>query len=358
MLRAFFLWGILAAAVAADELKLVQFSDIHSGGRYFSDQAFQSACREGLRLHPQGLLLTGDNGDNSYDQDHFYQRFRQDVGRWTEVVADYPGEVFLAPGNDDFGHNYQSQPEELRATAEAFREALGTRYYLNDLGNGLSASRLGGFRWITVNSQLFSPKNHTPEAPQQADATFQWLRGVLNQGTSPVVLMCHIPPSWDLYVGRPGWKPEYLRRLAELLDDYPSQVVIVCGHFHRNHIQGMRPQRPIPILTGGALATKYGYQPNWRDYRWQLEPGLGVKELSYTVHYPGHPLWSANYDLRPDRLQQFLDLISTNRSAYQHYMLDVYGHDKDWKKSTDDEAVRERIWNEFWVEPGAEEPSF
>lgn len=356
MLRAFFLWGLLVATACAEELRLIQFSDLHAGGPHYSQSAFQEACSLGLALQPQAVVLTGDHGDNSYDREHFNQRLRRDLPLWKEALKNYPGEVFLALGNDDFGHNYQSEPDDLRATAQTMQQTFGSRCYLNELGNGLSPSQLGGFRWITINSQLFSPMNRTPQAADQAETSLQWLQATLKQGEGPVVLLSHIPPSWDLYLGKPGWHPEYLLRLAEILEEYPSQVIFLCGHLHRNHVQAMRPQRPIPILTCGALATKYGYQPNWRDYLWQVEPGQGLTHLQYRLHYPAHPEWTACYDLCPDRIQDFLDRLIGQWSFCRDYVRDIYGHHNQWENWADKESIREQVFREFWVDPKAVSP--
>lgn len=356
MSRAFFLWVLvflsLKVAVEADELRLVQLSDIHSGGPHFSESAFQEACQQALSLQPQGVLLTGDHADNSFDRKNFDQRFVQDVGRWKQALQGYTGQVFLTLGNDDYTHNYQTEPDDLQATYKTLQETLGSRCYLNELGNGVAPVQLGGFLWVSLNSQVFSPLNGGAEAPQQAQDTLVWLEQQLEGWQGPVVLLCHIPPSWDLYLGKPGWKPEYLRRLADILQDYPSQVLILSGHFHRNHVQAMRPSRPIPILTGGALATKYGYQPNWRSYRWTVRPGQGASHIAYTLHYPGHPEWTRSYELVPDRIRDFLDLLQRRNSVYRDYVQDIYGHHTQWEDWAEQDSIRTRIEREFWVDPG------
>lgn len=352
MLRAFFLFW-LAAMAGAEELTLVQFSDIHSGGPHFSQGAFEEACRQGLALNPQAVVLTGDHGDNSLHRETFDSRIMEDIGRWKAPLAEYSGQIFLAAGNDDVVHNYQTQPADLRVQARAFEAAFGGRNYLDELGNGLAPSRLGGFRWISLNSQIFSPVNKASEAPSQAEATFQWLQGQLKSASDPVVLVCHIPPSWDLYMARPSWRPEYLRRLAAILDDFAGSAVVLCGHYHRNHVQGMRPDRPIPILTAGALATKYDYASNWRHYRWQVTAGRGVAALSYTLHFTGHPEWTVDYQLRPDRLGDFLDRLRGDADFYRGYVRDVYGHHPDWEGWAERDSTREKILEEFWVETGS-----
>ena len=344
------LCAILALAAPAEELRMVQFSDMHSGGPHFWLEALKEATQQGLALHPQAILLTGDHGDNSLDRSEFDARLMLDLQRWSKALAGYDGEIFMAPGNDDVGHNYQTQSSDLKAQLHAFQQAFGERCYLNELGNGLSPSHLGGLRWISLNSQIFSPLNKTPEAPQQARQTFEWLKETLGDSPQPVVILCHIAPSWDLYVGKPGWKPEYIRQLTDLLNEYPGQVMFVCGHMHRNHVQAMRPLRPIPILTGGALATKYGYQSNWRDYRWQVDDQR-VEKVDYTLHYIQHPEWNIDYQVEPDHVGHVLDRLKADPDFYLQYVRDIYGHYVDWRKRADDPLIHQAVYDQFWVEP-------
>ncbi|MBN9417934.1 MAG: metallophosphoesterase [Candidatus Eremiobacteraeota bacterium] len=351
MLRALLTGGLLlslGAGVSAEELRLVQFSDLHSGGPHFWLEALKEATEQGLALKPQAILLTGDHGDNSLDKSEFDARIMLDMQRWRKALEGYQGEIFLTPGNDDVGHNYQTQPADLKAQWHAFQETFGERNYLNELGNGISPSKLGGLRWLSLNSQIFSPLNKTPEAPEQARQTFQWLRQTLGESQQPVVILCHIAPSWDLYLGKPGWKEEYLRELDQVLGDYPGQVMFVCGHMHRNHVQAMRPARPIPILTGGALATKYGYQSNWRDYRWQVDD-RGVERVEYTLHYIQHPEWTIDYQLEPDHIDSFLDRLRNDADFFRQYFCDIYGHFEKWQQKAEDPAQRRGVFEQFWV---------
>lgn len=341
------LWTRIAAA---EELRLVQFSDMHSGGPHFWLDALKEATQEGLALQPQAILLTGDHGDNSLDKSEFDARIVLDLQRWRKALEGYPGEIFLAPGNDDVGHNYQTQPEDLKAQWHAFQEAFGERNYLNELGNGISPSRLGGFRWVTLNSQIFSPLNKTPQAPEQASQTFEWLNNTLGDSQQPVIILCHIAPSWDLYVGKPGWKVEYIKQLQDILGAYPGKVMFVCGHMHRNHVQAMLPNRPIPILTGGALATKYGYQSNWRDYTWQIDES-GIEKVDYTLHYIHHPEWNIHYQLEPDHIEGFLQKLRDDRDFFTQYVCDIYAHYEKWQKKAEDPDQRKSILEQFWVEP-------
>ncbi len=347
MQRAFLFWWLLATLVAAEELRLVQFTDVHASGPYYSASAFEQASREGLAQNPHGVLLTGDHGDNSSRPESFAQRFAQAVELWREPLSHYRGEVFFALGNDDFGNNYQSYPEDLRETYYTCLDTFGQRYYLDELGNGEAPSRLGGFRWLTINSQLFSPWNQTPQAPDQAKATLRWLGARLQSeaGAAPVMLLSHIAPTWDLYFRKPAWKDEYLVELRHILQAYPGQVMIFSGHNHRNHLQAMRPERPIAIMTAGALATKYGYQPNWREISCQP----GSSEISYTLHYPGHPEWTSSYQFQPALVANFLTQLLGNSNFYTRYARDVFGNHKDADRWAQDPKIRQAILDEFWV---------
>lgn len=351
MWRALFLGALLCARLAAaEELHLVQFSDMHSGGPHFWLEALKEATQQGQALHPQAILLTGDHGDNSLDKSEFDARLMLDMQRWRTTLEGYQGEIFMAPGNDDVGHNYQTQPDDLKAQWHAFQETFGKRNYLNELGNGLSPSQLGGFRWISLNSQIFSPLNKTPEAPEQAGQTFEWLKNTLGDSKQPVVILCHIAPSWDLYLGKPGWKVEYIKQLQDLLGEYPGKVIFVCGHMHRNHVQAMLPARPIPILTSGALATKYGYQSNWRDYTWDVDES-GAQKIEYNLHYIQHPEWTIRYELEPDHIDGFLQKLRGDNDFFRQYVCDIYGHHEKWQQKADDPAQRKSILEQFWVEP-------
>lgn len=342
-------------AAGADELKLVELTDVHGGGPYYSEEAFTQAYTAATALQPDVMLLNGDFGDNSFDRQFFYDRLEDALREWRPRLARFPGAISITLGNDDFAHNYQTHTDELNKTYEVFRRVFGNRYYLDRLGNGRLAAQPGGVTFLSLNSQIFSRNNATPEAPEQAVRSFAWLRTELKslqtQGAPAVALLTHIPPSWDLYNQKPGWKPEYIRELCNVLEPYPNQVVILCGHFHRNHVQGLLPQRPIPVLTAGALATKYGYQPNWREYRWTLEPGPRLEEIAYTIHYPGHSEWDATFQLIPRQLARFFQRLHEEPDFYRSYVSHIYGQHEDWREWADSEKVRRDLLSELWVSP-------
>ena len=336
---------------AAEELRLVQFSDIHAGGQHFSAQHFQLAVTAGLALQPQAVVLSGDHCDNSVSPETFGERYRDALKGWKVALDGYSGPILFTLGNDDLRHNYQSQPEDLLDAYRAGREVWGSDYYLDDLGNGVAPARPGGFRWISLNSQVFALYNQTAQADEQARRSLDWLHSELLASQGPLILLCHIPPAWDLYSHKPGWKPEHLQRLLSLLEEYPDQVVMLCGHYHRNHVQGMRRRDPVPVLSCGALATKYGYQPNWREYRWMIQPGKAIRRIDYLVHYPLQPNWLHYYRLIPSRLEEFRRQL-LQPAFLEDYLQDVYGHWVRWVGSGGSPETARAVRDEFWLEDG------
>lgn len=350
MMRRWLLWLLCLGVVSAEELRVIQLTDIHASGPHFSAVAFSQACREGLATHPEVLMLTGDHGDNSYDTSGFYRRFQSALGQWKKPLQDYSGALVFAVGNDDLAHNYQTQPADLAATYQAFRVAFGERYYLDELGNGVAPRKVAGITWISLNSVVFSPLNQTPEVEQQSRQTFAFLRRELARAGGPVVVLSHIAPCWDLMTSHPGWRPEALQELTQILREHPGQVTFCCGHHHRNHVQGLRPERPVAVLTSGALATKYGYQPNWRDYRWQVE-GTRITRVQFTLHYPGKRNWERSQTLEPDRLQDYLDRLQGDSDFCRDYIVDIFGHHRKSKTWSQEPDIRTRVLRQFWVTP-------
>lgn len=166
------------------------------------------------------------------------------------------------------------------------------------------------------------------------------------------MLVMHIPPTGDQYLRAPSWKDEYQQRLQEILDGYPGQVILVCGHFHRNHVQAIaHPRVPAVVLTAGALAKKYDYGSNWRQYKWTLGDTGNVEAIDYTIHYPLHPNWDSYYRVVPREVQSFFDAIVNERALYIRYFTDIYGHHPECRQWAEDPARRETLLEQFWLNP-------
>jgi predicted phosphodiesterase len=348
------LWSSGAAPAQADPptLNLAQLSDIHDGGYHYSERDTNIAITDALRGNPQGLILTGDFNDNSHDRDHFYERLHEGIPKVLARLKDYSGPLFIALGNDDFGLNYQSDPEVLKKTYAEFRRDFGQRYYLDELGDGVSPNRLGGVAFITLNSVIFHPANRCPSAPAQAAQVLDFLQQALDQEApirTPIAVLLHIPPAVDGYNNRSSWKPEYVQRFLKILRSYPGQVVILSGHYHRNQVYRIaRKQGDVPVLAGGALANKYGYSPNWRDYRWQMSRDAHhIESINYTIHYPMHPEWTSPYHLEPEHIAHWLDRILSNGATALRYFQDIFGHHDLANREARNRDDRQRIKDQF-----------
>ena len=326
-----------AVAVAQEPLRLVQWSDIHSGGEHYSAGSLEEARRESLAFKPHAILITGDNGDNGESPETFYDRLGAFLRKLAYGLRDVRVPLVLCLGNNDFQANYQSDPPLLETTQRLFRQTFGKRYYLDRLGNGVLPQKPGGQTWITLNTQIFSRKNRYAKVEEQSTQTLDWLQEQLRGG--PVVLVMHVPPTVDLWDGKQAWRPDPLRRFAGILQAYPDSVTIVAGHYHRNQVQYFqRPQGDVPILIAGSLSTKYGYETNWRTWEWT--PG----RYEYTLYYPGHPDWTRRY--RVEGAESFLRQLD-----WPGFVADLFAHHKDEAARVADPGLKAQYLRDFYVSP-------
>ncbi len=346
-----------------EPLKVAQFSDAHFSGLHFNQKATSGAVSTLLSRRYSALVYTGDLGDNSRNPEQFYQHFPQDCLQFASMLKPFKGPILLTLGNDDFAHNYQTTPSDLKQTLAAMKQALGTRFYLDSLGNGVAPELVGEARWISINSLVFGTKNRTPEAPAQAQKTLSWLNEELKRaGSQTVVILTHLPPTWDLYLNQPSWKEEYIHSFHRLLADYPGQVIVLAGHYHRNHIQALaHNEERIPVLTCGALADKYGYASNWRELDFtpalHPKPKFHFSSVRYTVRYPEHQQWDSVYRIPLDRMDEFWEQLSNNSALLRRYVQDVFGHDRNFSEKWSWDQLVENLKNQFLLQSELVDPA-
>jgi hypothetical protein len=351
MNRRQFLRGAVALAVSsklarADQaaprtLTFVHWSDIHWGSDQDAPAAWNEALDRGLQENPEMAVLTGDHGDNGQGHGDFGERVRAFWGPALDRLQGQRVPFVLTLGNADFRANYQTDPANLAETANLYRSLLGSAYYLDDLGNGLQ--QRGGLEWLSLNTQIFSPKNRYPQAPDQATRSLDWLESQLRAASlRPRVLLLHIPPTVDLYTGQPAWSAGPLRRFWSLIQAHPGPLTVLGGHFHRNEVHAWeRSQGDVLTLIAGSLSRKYDYAPNWRQQRWKLDREGRLVQLDYQLCYPGQPDWSRNY--RVEQAGRFLAQVDR-----QAYLNDVFAHHPEvkdrWKELKD----------QFWISSSLE----
>jgi len=322
------------ARATTRSLRLVQWSDVHWGSQQDAPDCWREAFRRGLEARPELALLTGDQADNGPGRGDFGERLR---AFWGPTLEAWPEDLplLLTLGNADFRENYQTDPPNLRECYQLHRELLGRRYYLDEEGRGVA--RHSGLLWISLNTQVFSPKNRYPGAAEQTRLSLAWLQQRLQEAErAPVVLLLHIPPCRDLFNGKWAWTVPALQGFWSLVSAYCGPVSIVSGHFHRNEVHAFaRSQGEAKLLVAGSLSRKYDYQPNWRIQDWALENGQ-LKRADYRIYYPGHDDFEHSYTL--EQSQSFLSQV--NRSAYGNDLFSRYPQGNDrWKELSE----------QFWV---------
>jgi hypothetical protein len=335
-------------SAAPRKLTVVTWTDIHYGNERYVPAAWKEAYEEGLALHPDVVMMTGDQMDNKCSREEFLRRqevFLTDLRKRLDRVR---APIMLVFGNNDFYANYQTDPEVMKPTMEAYARHLGRLDYLDELGNGVFPRPVGGMTWITINSQIFSPLNHYHGAPEQAEKTLGWLAArlaALPQGRNVVILM-HIPPSFDLYDGKLSWESRQVERLRRILAGCKGRVVLLGAHYHRNEIHGFEiPGKGMaPLLVAGSVSFKYGNHPNWRSTAWTLARDGTVERFDWINHYPGQPTWRATWKLirpfAPATYGAFASLLGQSLPEYLRYMEDLDAHNASWRKWADDPRTR------------------
>lgn len=351
-------------AAGTRKISVVTWTDIHFGNEKYEPTAWREAYDGGCSLHPDVVAMTGDQMDNKCSKEEFLDRQDAFLRELSQRLDKLEAPVMITYGNNDFYANYQTDPEVLKTTTDAYARWLGKYVYLDALGNGVYPRTVAGMTWISVNSQIFSQRNRYAGRGQQADRTFAWLGARLSSlpRGRPVVLLLHIPPSYDLYDGGLSWRPQDLQKLGELLKNYRGPVVLLSAHYHRNEVHAFTvPGRgPVPLLVAGSASFKYGNFPNWRSSQWTLSPDGSVARFDWVNHYPGHPAWDAAWNLvapyAPSTYRALAESLRDNLEAYLAYMVDLYAHNADWKKWADDPRTRpmlvEQVAPPHIAEPG------
>lgn len=352
------------SAPAERSLVLVQWTDVHYGNEEWDPAAWHAALDEGTAMRPDAILLTGDNADNKCSAEEFRRRTQSFLEKYTARIRKSGAPVLLSLGNNDFGANYQSNPENLAPVLAAYRRAFGKAWYLDDLGNGTYPGRVGGMTWISINSLVFSPLNQYENRGEQAERTFSWLESEMERQPAghPLVLLTHIPPTWDLYGHNPAWDPQFLGRLQSILEARKGPVVIVAGHFHRNevHAFSLSDGRAVPVLDAGSLSLKYGNRANWRSYLWSLDPRSVPVRMTWRIRYPQHPEWNALYSVDRPFLSRtwsdFVNRLASDKAFYERYMVDFWAHNPAWRTDAGKPDNRDGLLNEFFVRPSLGSP--
>jgi len=356
LLLSLFLVPGLEAAAPPRTVKIVQFSDIHYGNEEYKPEAWHKAFDEGEKVRPDVFLFTGDQADNKCTPEEFWKRLDGVIGEIRVRLDRVRAPAMLVLGNNDLVKNYQTDPEVLNPTLKAYRKGLGSYYYLDELGNGVYPRVVKGITWISLNTQIFSRHNKYSGRPEQAARTLEWLRDALKAlpQERPVVILVHIPPTYDLYDHSLSWLAEDLDRFLDVVRDHRGPMLIIGGHYHRNEIHSLTRagKLDVPILLAGSLSFKYGNYPNWRDYALKFAHRGEMSSFAYRIRYPDDASWNTTWGIeRPMRMASisaWITRIGDSTEKYLRYMRDLYAHNKKWESWASAEGARRTMLREVW----------
>lgn len=356
-----------ATTPETQSVSFIHWSDIHLGDsrtpRSVWDEAFAAGRRDDLASF---YILSGDLVDNKkLDNLQFNKRVADFCSSYLEPLVKEGKPVLVAYGNNDFYINYSTDPENMRPTMDLWRKAMGDKYYLDELGNGVYPERMGNVTWISLNSLIFSSINSCSptELKSQRERTLSWLAAALSAvpENSTAAIVCHVPPCTDAYNQKSMWDDESLKTFHKILSNVNCHVIVTSGHTHRNelHTLCISDTETVPIIIVGSIAQKYGYYANYRRTTWEFNKKTGVAEnLSWDLNYvdPGKGCRTEAIEgpTLPQTWIDFRQQIAEDDEAYKYYLRDFYSCEENWSKLTSDQKLRRELVEEVFVNTGLE----
>ncbi len=328
--------------VWGQEFTAAQVTDLHWGHPTFERENWEKVWPKLESSPPDILLLTGDHADNRGSRSVFFRRTHEFLADLQQRLQGRRLRVAVTLGNNDLYPNYSTDPEMLEKVLRAYRHYLGAEFYLDELGNGRHPDPPAGTAWLSLNAQLFSPKNGYSGAQEQAEQAMRWLQeelALVEQGTT-VYLLSHIAPVVDLWDGDLSWQQHWVDRIREVLNASGHEVAIVSGHFHRNEISSLEldSERVVPVFVSSALCRKYDYHAAWREYRFSGD------QVEFTIDYPGLDRRSQRYRLAGvfgmTPFRKFQEGLLESTEAYEEYAREVYAWNPEWRSWATDKSKR------------------
>ena len=339
-----------SAAFAKDSatfFTFAQWADIHYGHAQTSEADWDWALADGITNGGQAFVFSGDATDNKeMTNEQFLALNERFLRNYAPIMLGEHKPVLLSYGNNDFYKNYCTDPENMKPIFALYKKYFGDKYYLDSVGNGVYGKEIGGMNWITINSVTFTQWNDYAGKEEQGKKTLDWLEMRLNAlpKDKGVVIVSHVPPTYDLYDKKSSWEKNALKRFFEILDKSDRRIVILSGHYHRNeqHAYITEEGDAIPVIDVGGMSEKYGYHGNYRTQCWRMKNGI-PDLLSWRLRYANHPEWNhvvyVNEPFAKSTWTSFREALRTNDRFFINYMTDFWPHGDISKADSERDAV-------------------
>lgn len=208
---------------------IAHLSDLHIDGGARADSRAKAAMTYLNDLRVDAVVVTGDIADHGLAEEY----------RRAAELLKHPAPVFVLPGNHDVRAAFRAGLLDLQPSDEPIDQAREAGGVLFALCDSTIPGRGAGYL---------------------ADATLDWLDGVLSDGEGPAVVAFHHPP---VEVGVPA--VDAIRqsgedRLAELLGHHPRVVVLLAGHVHTGAATTFAGL-PLRIAPGVVSGTRLPAEP-------------------------------------------------------------------------------------------------
>ena len=198
----------------------------------------------------------------------------------------------------------------------------------------------GSGKLISFNTILLAQWNPNFAADADPCGSLSWLRSLLNDQTTPLWLMGHIPPAVDSYDNSMLYAAQF-QEVFPIMSIVDSISYGFFGHLHTDEFRHFQALTLPPVLfLQGSVSPIYGQNPSFRILDYQID-GSALTILDYQQYYfnltlanqLGLPVWAPSYrftttyqlpDCSPASYSTLWDRLTLDYSVYLTWQANVY----------------------------------
>jgi len=219
---------------------------------------------------------------------------------------DSPGNYYINITTDDAKNPWISSVAGALTSAGVMAKDQASEYSYG----GFFEEELGGLTIVQLNTIVWSTA-HKPEAklpPEDPFLQFSWLRSRLEAAANDnrtVWIVGHIPPGIETFGYTELWKPIYVKKYLEIVQDPlvgPVVAAQLFGHTHKEEFR-ILPNAPAgagPMFITAALSPIYYNNPPFRYFEYDPVTKRPLNFQEYYTEMPhgsDGPAWQFGYDL-------------------------------------------------------------
>ncbi|CAE7191583.1 sgmD [Symbiodinium natans] len=202
---------------------------------------------------------------------------------------------------------------------------------------------VGGLTILSISTVIYSVF-HVPAGPLEDDpfSQFAWLKERLGEAVQQqrrVWIVGHIPPGIETFGFTELWRPVYVAKYLEIVQDPvlgPAIAAQLFGHLHKDEFRVLPnpPPGAGPIILSASISPVYYNNPSFKIVQYNRTSGklVNFKMVYSEITADGKPLqWGFGYDLLQtypefqgsglsmDAVMNLTDEFSTGLESWKQY---------------------------------------